>query len=226
MQRLATDLHFGQFMPRDAASDQDAFVAAVGHRLRGPLHTLFAAVPQLRSSTEAVRDRAAGIIEKHLENEATIVNELEGMLNALKIGPKEDPMPRTRLPRLLIVDDSADALEMWAFYFRSSAFDVDTAATGEAALAAAERRIPDVILLDLQLPDMSGLEVARRLKDSPKTTAVPLIAVTGMGGMKDHDAARKAGFLLVAVKPCPPADLLSKVEQAMSMEPPKIAANA
>lgn len=212
-------------MARDTAADQDAFIAAVGHRLRGPLHTLFAAVPQLRSSTEAVRDRAAGIIEKHLEEEATIVNELEGMLNALKIGPREDPMPRTRLPRLLIVDDSADALEMWAFYFRSSAFDVDTAATGEAALAAAERRTPDVILLDLQLPDMSGLEVAKRLKNSPKTTAVPLIAVTGMGGTKDHDAATRAGFLLVMVKPCAPADLLAKIELAMTMEPPKLAAN-
>lgn len=212
-------------MPRDTSADQDAFVAAVGHRLRGPLHTLFAAVPQLRSPTEAVRDRAAGIIEKHLGHEATIVDELEGMLNALKLGPKEDPMPRTRLPRLLIVDDSADALEMWAFYFRSSAFDVDTAATGAAALAAAERRTPDVILLDLQLPDMSGLEVARQLKDSPKTTAVPLIAVTGMGGTKDHDAAKRAGFLLVAVKPCPPADLLAKIELAMTMEPPKLAAN-
>ena len=212
-------------MPRDAAADQDAFIAAVGHRLRGPLHTLFAAVPQLRSPAEAVRDRAAGIIERHLAQEANIVNELEGMLHALKIGPREDTMPRTRLPRLLIVDDSADALEMWAFYFRSSAFDVDTAASGAAALAAVERRTPDIILLDLQLPDMSGLEVAKRLKESPKTMAVPLIAVTGMGGTKDHDDARRAGFLLVAVKPCPPADLLAKVEMAMAMEPPKLAAN-
>ena len=154
------------------------------------------------------------------------MNELEGMLHALKIGPREDPMARTRLPRLLIVDDSADALEMWAFYFRSSAFDVDTAATGAAALAAADRRAPDVILLDLQLPDMSGLEVARRLKDSPQTASIPLIAVTGMGGTQDHDAARRAGFNQIAVKPCSPADLLAKIETAMSAEAvPKLAAN-
>src|SRR4029077_13732831 len=110
--------------------------------------------------------------------EALIVNELEGILQALTIRAEKDTMASTRLPRLLIVDDSADALEMWAFYFRSSAYDVDTAASGAAALAAAERRTPDVILLDLQLPDMSGLEVAKRLKDSPKTMSVPLIAVT------------------------------------------------
>jgi two-component system sensor histidine kinase ChiS len=212
-------------MTRDADADQESFVAALAHRLRGPLHTMFAAVPQLRSSTEAVRDRAAGIIERHLEREAAIVNELEGILQALKISSREDTMPGTRLPRLLIVDDSADALEMWGFFFRSSAFDVETAASGAAALAAADRRAPDVILLDLQLPDMSGLEVARRLKDSPKTMNVPLIAVTGMGGNKDHDAAKRAGFLQVAVKPCPPADLLAKVEAAMSMESPKLAAN-
>ena len=136
-------------MPRDAAADQEAFVAALAHRLRGPLHTMFAAVPQLRSSNEAIRDRAAHIMERHLEREAQIVNELEGILQALTIRSEKDPMASTRLPRLLIVDDSADALEMWAFYFRSSAFDVDTAANGAAALAAAERRAPDVILLDL-----------------------------------------------------------------------------
>jgi two-component system cell cycle response regulator DivK len=214
-------------MPRDVAADQEAFVAALAHRLRGPLHTMFAAVPQLRSSNEAIRDRAAHIIERHLGREAQIVNELEGILQALPIRSEKDTMASTRLPRLLIVDDSADALEMWAFYFRSSAFDVDTAASGGAALAAAERRTPDVILLDLQLPDMSGLEVARRLKDSPKTMSVPLIAVTGMGGDKDHDAAKRAGFLQVAVKPCSPADLLAKVEEAMSMsvQPTKLAAS-
>jgi CheY-like chemotaxis protein len=189
------------------------------------LHTMFAAVPQLRSSNEAIRDRAAHIIERHLGREAEIVNELEGILQALPIRSEKDTMASTRLPRLLIVDDSADALEMWAFYFRSSAFDVDTAASGAAALAAAERRTPDVILLDLQLPDMSGLEVARRLKDSPKTMSVPLIAVTGMGGDKDHDAAKRAGFLRVALKPCSPADLLAKVEEALSMERPKLAAS-
>lgn len=212
-------------MPRDAAADQEAFVAALAHRLRGPLHTMFAAVPQLSSSNEAIRDRAAHIIERHLGREAEIVNELEGILQALPIRSEKDTMASTRLPRLLIVDDSADALEMWAFYFRSSAFDVDTAASGAAALAAADRRTPDVILLDLQLPDMSGLEVARRLKDSPKTMSVPLIAVTGMGGGKDHDAAKRAGFLQVAVKPCSPADLLAKVEEAMSMDRPKLAAS-
>jgi CheY-like chemotaxis protein len=213
-------------MSRDAAADQDAFVAALAHRLRGPLHTMFAAVPQLRSSNEAIRDRAAHIIERHLQRESQIVNELENILQALTIRSEKDiAMTNSRLPRLLIVDDSADALEMWAFYFRSCAFDVDTAASGAAALAAAERRRPDVILLDLQLPDMSGLEVAKRLKDSPKTMSVPLIAVTGMGGDKDHDAARRAGFQQIAMKPCSPADLLAKIEVVMTLDRPKLAAS-
>src|SRR4051812_18341099 len=128
-------------MSRDDAADQDAFVAALAHRLRGPLHTMFAAVPQLRASNDAVRNRAAHIIERHLQREAQVVDELENILQALKIrSVKDTTMATTRLPRLLIVDDSADALEMWAFYFRSSAFDVDTAASGAAALAAADRR--------------------------------------------------------------------------------------
>ena len=80
---------------------------------------------------------------------------------------------------ILIVDDYPDALEMWAIYLRAMGYEVSTAGDGLAALAQAERLHPDVIVLDLELPRMSGFDVARRLRANPETEHIPLIAATG-----------------------------------------------
>lgn len=117
--------------------------------------------------------------------------------------------------RLLLVDDYADSLEMWAIFLRSSGYDVVTAMTGLEAIERAESTSPDLVLLDLQLPVMSGVEAARRLRASSATAHIPLIAVTGYSQAKEHDEARKAGFDRVIVKPCEPAALLAEVESIL-----------
>jgi CheY-like chemotaxis protein len=121
----------------------------------------------------------------------------------------------TRLKRLLLVDDYPDALEMWAFFLRSSGYEVITARTGLEAVERAESGQPDLVLLDLQLPEMSGVEAARRLRSSSVTSRIPLIAVTGFSQPREHDAAREAGFDSVIVKPCEPAALLAEVERVL-----------
>jgi two-component system, cell cycle response regulator DivK len=123
--------------------------------------------------------------------------------------------PMTMSKRLLLVDDYADALEMWAIFLRSSGYDVITAKTGLEAIERAESTRPDLVLLDLQLPVMSGVEAARRLRASKATAHIPLIAVTGFSQTKEHDEARQAGFDRVIVKPCEPAALLAEVESIL-----------
>ena len=117
--------------------------------------------------------------------------------------------------RLLLVDDYADSLEMWAIFLRSSGYDVVTAMTGLEAIERAETTRPDLVLLDLQLPEVSGVEAARRLRASSATAHIPLIAVTGYSQPKEHDEARAAGFDRVIVKPCEPAALLAEVESIL-----------
>ena len=80
---------------------------------------------------------------------------------------------------ILIVDDYPDALDIWAMYLRALGYRVSTAGDGAAALAQAERLLPDLIVLDLELPRISGFEVARRLRANPETQCIPLIAATG-----------------------------------------------
>jgi len=117
--------------------------------------------------------------------------------------------------RLLLVDDYADSLEMWAIFLRSSGYDVVTAMTGLEAIERAETTRPDLVLLDLQLPEMSGVEAARHLRASSATAHIPLIAVTGFSQPREHDEAREAGFDRVIVKPCEPAALLAEVESIL-----------
>jgi DNA-binding response OmpR family regulator len=121
-----------------------------------------------------------------------------------------------RLSRLLLVDDYEDALEMWAYFLRASGYAVVTASTGREALDQVGLIRPDLLLLDLQLPELSGIEVARRLRARAATAKIPLIAVTGLSQPREHEEARNAGFDSVLVKPCEPAALLAEVERLLS----------
>ncbi len=130
-------------------------------------------------------------------------------------GPARKPQ-KARLPKVLLVDDYVDALEVWSFFLRSSGYDVFTAASGPEAIAQAHRYRPDVILLDLQLPGMSGFETARALRATAAAAATPLVAVTGYSGAREHDEALAAGVDAVLVKPVQPATLLQRIEQLLA----------
>src|SRR5690606_28654997 len=94
--------------------------------------------------------------------------------------------------RILLVDDNEDATETLAEILRISGHEVRTAYDGTAALAAAPRFGPDVVILDIGLPDMSGHEVARELRAAGLHDAV-LVGLSGFGAPEDHDRAREAG---------------------------------
>jgi len=116
---------------------------------------------------------------------------------------------------ILIVDDYPDALDMWAIYLRAMGYEVSTAVDGVAAIAQAERLHPDVIVLDLELPRISGFDVARRLRANPETSHIPLIAATGYSHVTQLDRAREAGFDQIVVKPCDPDSLVEEIERQL-----------
>jgi two-component system phosphate regulon response regulator PhoB len=81
-------------------------------------------------------------------------------------------------PRILVVDDEPDLVELLKHHLAREHYEVVSAADGEAALAEAKKRIPDLIVLDLMLPGIDGLEVCRRLRAEPRTQHVPIIMLT------------------------------------------------
>ncbi|TAK22934.1 MAG: response regulator [Myxococcaceae bacterium] len=103
--------------------------------------------------------------------------------------------------RILVVDDNDDVAEMTAEMLKMYGHDATTAADGPSALAAVERDRPDVVLLDLGLPGMHGLEVAQVLHASAERAAPMLIAVSGYGRPEDRERSRNAGCEHHLVKP-------------------------
>ncbi|HYU78910.1 MAG TPA: response regulator [Vicinamibacterales bacterium] len=117
--------------------------------------------------------------------------------------------------RILLVDDYPDALEIWGLYLRSLGYEVLEAADGLEAVAQARRQKPDIVVLDLDLPGITGFEAAVRLRAYEQTRDIPLIAATGYSHPQQLNQARACGFDSILVKPCEPATLVAEIERLL-----------
>jgi len=123
-----------------------------------------------------------------------------------------------RAKHVLIVDDYQDALDIWVIYLKAIGYRVSTAVDGATAIAKAEQLLPDLIVLDLELPGISGFEAARRLRSNPLTHDIPLIAATGYSHERQLSMARESGFDEVMVKPVEPELLVAVIERHLKSE--------
>lgn len=103
--------------------------------------------------------------------------------------------------RVLIVDDNATNLKLVAYLVKAHGYVVDTAADAETAMTAIAANRPRLILMDLQLPGIDGLELTRRLKADPATRDIYIIAVTAYAMKGDREKAREAGCDDYVTKP-------------------------
>jgi PAS domain S-box-containing protein len=113
---------------------------------------------------------------------------------------------------ILVVDDNVDAASSMAMLLRMAGHEVSVAYDGREALDSVGRQAPDILLLDIGLPGMSGYEVARHLRSRPEGQAVRIIALTGYGQEEDRRRSREAGFDGHLVKPVMPADLFAVID--------------
>jgi CheY-like chemotaxis protein len=114
-------------------------------------------------------------------------------------------------PCILLVEDNDTIRDAFAFLLRETGYNVAQAANGGQALEIAAREQPDLILLDLGLPDLNGLEVTRRLKAQEATRGIVVVALTGRALESDHQACIDAGCADYLSKPINTADLLRKI---------------
>jgi two-component system, cell cycle response regulator DivK len=115
----------------------------------------------------------------------------------------------------LIVEDHRDQREMYASYFAAKGFRAFTAVDGPSALIAARAELPDVIVMDLSLPHITGWEATRRLKDDPRTAAIPIIACTAHVLGNSCERAVDAGCSAFLTKPCLPIELFAEVKRIL-----------
>jgi CheY-like chemotaxis protein len=113
--------------------------------------------------------------------------------------------------RILAVDDDRDALALVREILEATGATVATAYTGQDALAALQRTIPDVLLLDLGMPQMTGFELIERIRqsDDPRVRAVPAAALTAYARSEDRTKALRSGFQLHLSKPVDPGELMA-----------------
>src|SRR2546426_7800644 len=116
------------------------------------------------------------------------------------------------MERILIVDDDSDIQRLVSYNLSQAGFQVSTAVTGVAALHAVEERLPDLIILDIMLPDLGGLEVCRLVREREKSRRIPIIMLTA----RTQEVDRVVGFELGAddyvMKPFSPRELVLRVK--------------
>ncbi|NPC54094.1 hybrid sensor histidine kinase/response regulator [Caenimonas soli] len=134
----------------------------------------------------------------------------EAPAHAVSAKPTVNGAGRSR--RVLVADDNRDAAESLAEVLRLEGHDVSLAFDGEAALQQFNEQAPEVALLDIGMPRMSGNEVASAIRSSPGGESTLLVAITGWGQERDRAAAKKAGFDFHFTKPVNPDHVLRLIE--------------
>jgi two-component system, OmpR family, alkaline phosphatase synthesis response regulator PhoP len=113
--------------------------------------------------------------------------------------------------RILVIDDEKDLIELIRYNLELEGFEVKAAGDGEMGLSAAAQSLPDLILLDLMLPGIDGLEVCRALRSDVRTSRIPVIMLTARGGEPDRIVGLEMGADDYVTKPFSPRELTARV---------------
>jgi CheY-like chemotaxis protein len=125
-------------------------------------------------------------------------------------------LPKQWKPSVLVVDDDIDARTMYGLYLKSVGCTVYTAADGGGAVSQAHTLHPDVIVLDLAMPHVDGWAAAERLRRSPITRKIPIVALTAIPGARE--SARLSGCDAFMSKPCLPQLLWCEIQLLLGIE--------
>jgi two-component system phosphate regulon response regulator PhoB len=123
-------------------------------------------------------------------------------------------------PTILVVEDDKDILDLLAYSLRGAGFDVVTAADGLDAVVQAKLHHPAMVLLDLMLPGMDGLDVCRELKRSPETAGIAVIMLTARGEEVDRIVGLELGADDYVVKPFSPREVLLRIRAILRRTAP------
>ncbi|WP_420473437.1 response regulator [Noviherbaspirillum sp. ST9] len=96
--------------------------------------------------------------------------------------------------RVLVIEDDSANLRLMLLLLKAAGHQVTGASNGGDGLEAARRELPDLILCDGRMPDMTGFDVARQIRSEPATAGIPMVAVTGLASAGDHSELLAAGF--------------------------------
>ncbi len=117
--------------------------------------------------------------------------------------------------KVLLIDDNANLLKLISIILRQSGFEVEMAHSGKLGLSLAESGKPDLVLLDVMMPDMNGYEVCKQLRDNPTLNHTRIILFSAMSRRKDKETGFDAGADDYLIKPIHPVELVNKVREVL-----------
>jgi len=120
------------------------------------------------------------------------------------------------MARIFVIDDEPDMVDLLATILRSDGFDVDTDTHGRSALARVLADPPDLVLLDLMMPDLDGMELLKLLRLDPKGARVPVLVVSARSGHQDQLGTLQLGANAYICKPFSPRELVHQVHQLLA----------
>ncbi|MCX5757104.1 MAG: response regulator [Candidatus Hydrogenedentes bacterium] len=124
-------------------------------------------------------------------------------------------------PKILVVDDEPDVVELIERTLKAEGFDVVTAFDGIDAIDLADSEMPDLILLDLMMPMISGYEVCEQIKSNRRTKKIPVICVSSAHAPDARAKSLKVGASTLVVKPFLPAELVAQVRRHLKKQEPQ-----
>lgn len=122
---------------------------------------------------------------------------------------------------IMVVDDYDDTRRVMRHWLQRKGYKVIEAANGKEAVEVAARESPDLILMDIEMPELDGLAATRRIREERGLRAVPIIAVSAYGEIQYRDSALEAGCTDYVVAPCAPADLAELIGRILCCGPQK-----
>lgn len=123
------------------------------------------------------------------------------------------------MARILIIEDNADNRELMSYLLTAQGYEIETAADGELALKALEESTFDLIVCDVHLPKIDGLEIVSTVKSRSELRHVPVIAVTALAMVGDRERLLASGFDAYVAKPIDPASFLEEIQSALRSAP-------
>jgi DNA-binding response OmpR family regulator len=119
--------------------------------------------------------------------------------------------------RVLLVEENRDSREMYAMYLQFSGLEVLEAGDGQTALELTRTGRPSVVVTDLSIPGLSGVELCRQIKGDPEMQRIPVIVVTGQGVDAATLQMGDCGCEKILIKPCPPDQLVAEVRRLVGI---------
>lgn len=120
--------------------------------------------------------------------------------------------------RILLIDDDQEVAEIVVRFLRSEGYDIQHVSSGRAGLEVIETENPDLLLLDVSLPDLNGYEICRRLRSNPRTEQLNVLMLTGRGSVDAKVTGLESGADDYLIKPFDPQELLARIQAQLRLK--------